>query len=106
MIGIKNIIIDPGIGFGKKTSDNYEIIKRLNEFKGIGHPIMIGLSKKSFLGKALNITVDERDDPTLIAETIAIKNGARFIRTHNVKKAKSAIELNKYFDNPELLTNV
>lgn len=105
-IGIKNIIIDPGIGFGKKTSDNYEIIKRLNEFKGIGHPIMIGLSKKSFLGKALNISIDERDDPTLIAETLAIKNGARFIRTHNVKKARYAIELNKYFDNPELLINV
>ena len=104
--GIKNIIIDPGIGFGKRTSDNYEIIKRLQEFKGIGQAIMIGLSKKSFLGKALNLPVEEREDPTLIAETIAIKNGACFIRTHNVKKAKHAIELNKYFDNPELLNNV
>ncbi|MBI3122861.1 MAG: dihydropteroate synthase [Ignavibacteriales bacterium] len=104
--GIKNIIIDPGIGFGKRTSDNYEIIKRLQEFKGIGQPIMVGLSNKSFLGKALNLPVEEREDPTLIAETIAIKNGACFIRTHNVKKAKNAIELNKYFDNPELLNNV
>lgn len=104
--GLKNIIIDPGIGFGKRTSDNYEIIKRLQEFKGIGQPIMVGLSKKSFLGKALNLNVDEREEPTLIAETIAIKNGARFIRTHNVKKAKYAIELTKFFNNPELLSNV
>lgn len=105
-IGVKNIIIDPGIGFGKRVADNYEIIKRLIEFRGIGLPILIGLSKKSFLGKALNLQVDDREDPTLIAETIAIKNGARFIRTHNVKKAKYAIELNKYFDTPELLENV
>lgn len=104
--GIKNIIIDPGIGFGKRVSDNYEIIKRLQEFRGIGQPILIGLSKKSFLGKALNLQIDEREDPTLIAETIAIKNGARFIRTHNVKKAKYAIELNRYFESPELLENV
>lgn len=104
--GIKNIIIDPGIGFGKRVSDNYEIIKRLQEFRGIGHPILVGLSKKSFLGKALNLQINEREDPTLIAETIAIKNGAKFIRTHNVKKAKYAIELNRYFDSPELLENV
>ena len=51
--GIKNIIIDPGIGFGKSVTDNFELIKRLNEFKGIGQPIMIGVSKKSFLGKSL-----------------------------------------------------
>jgi len=105
-IGIKNIIIDPGIGFGKRVSDNYEIIKRLQELRGIGCPIMVGLSKKSFLGKALNLPVEEREEATLIAEAIAIKNGARFIRTHNVKKAKYAIELNNFFNSPELLDNV
>ncbi len=104
--GIKNIIIDPGIGFGKRIMDNYELVKRLNEFKGIGQPILVGLSKKSFLGKALNIEIDEREDPTLVAESIAIKSGARFIRTHNVKKAKLAVQLNNFFDNPEILSNV
>ncbi|KAF0153428.1 MAG: Dihydropteroate synthase [Ignavibacteria bacterium] len=105
-VGVKNIIIDPGIGFGKRVIDNYEIIKRLQEFRGIGYPILVGLSKKSFLGKALNLQIDEREDPTLIAETIAIKNCARFIRTHNVKKTKYAVELNKFFESPELLENV
>ncbi len=103
---IKNIIVDPGIGFGKRVMDNYELIKRLNEFKGIGAPILIGVSKKSFMGKALNLNVDEREDPTLAIETLAIKNGAKFIRSHNVKKAKYAVMLNQFIENPELLSNV
>lgn len=104
--GVKNIIIDPGIGFGKRVMDNYELIKRLNEFKGIGQPILVGLSRKSFLGKALNFNVDERDNPTLITETIAIKNGARFIRTHDVKNSLLTTKINSFIDNPELLDNV
>ncbi len=103
---LKNILIDPGIGFGKRVMDNYELIKRLNEFKGLGFPIYIGVSRKSFLGKALNIAIDERDDPTLVAETLAIKNGARFIRTHNVKKSKYASLINLFIEKPELLQNV
>lgn len=103
---IKNIIIDPGIGFGKRVSDNYELLKRLNEFKGIGCPIMLGLSKKSFLGKALNIEIDKREEATLIAETLAIKNGAKLIRTHNINKAAHAVKLNQFVENPELLANV
>lgn len=104
--GIKNIFLDPGIGFGKRVIDNYELIKRLNEFKGIGCPILIGLSKKSFLGKALNLGIDEREDPTLTAETIAVKNGARIIRTHNVRKAKLAVQINHFIENPDTLANV
>jgi len=105
-IGIKTIIVDPGIGFGKRVMDNYELIKRLNEFKGIGRPILVGLSRKSFIGKALELNMEERDEPTLSAETLAIKNGARFIRTHEVKKTKYASKLNRFLDNPELLQNV
>jgi dihydropteroate synthase len=104
--GIKNIIIDPGIGFGKRVTDNYELIKRLDELKGIGQPIMIGVSKKSFIGKALNLGIDEREIPTLVTETAVIKKGARFIRTHNVKNAIYASKLNSYIENPEQLLNV
>lgn len=103
---IKNIIIDPGIGFGKRVMDNFELIKRLSEFKGLGAPIMIGLSKKSFLGKSFNLNVDDRDDPTLAAETVAVKNGAKIIRTHDVRRAEYSIKLNHYLDNPEVLLNV
>lgn len=101
--GIKKIIVDPGIGFGKRVNDNYELIKRLNEFKCIGPPILIGVSKKSFLGKSLDLKIDERSNPTSVAETICIKNGARFIRTHNVKNALEAIKINCFIDNPELI---
>ena len=104
--GVHDIIIDPGIGFGKRVQDNYELIKRLNEFKGIGVPVMIGLSRKSFIGKAFNLDVDQRDNPTLVAETLAIKNGARFIRTHNVKQAIFASKVNSFIDNPEQINNV
>ena len=99
--GIKNIIIDPGIGFGKRVTDNFELIKRLNEFKGIGQPILIGVSKKSFLGSTLDLKIDERENSTIVAETISIKNGARIIRTHNVKNTIQASRINSLIDNPE-----
>jgi dihydropteroate synthase len=104
--GIKNLLIDPGIGFGKRVKDNYELIRRLNEFKGIGFPILIGISNKSFLGKVFNIGVEERNDPTLIAESFAIRNGARILRTHNVSKVKYAKEINYLIENTELINNV
>lgn len=103
--GIQNIIIDPGIGFGKRVKDNYEILKRLNELNGIGQPILVGLSKKSFLGKALNLEINEREIPTLIAETVAIKNGARFIRTHNPSNTLLSIRINCLVDNPEQIND-
>ncbi len=99
--GIKNILIDPGIGFGKRVKDNFELIKRLDEFKCLGMPILIGISRKSFLGKTLNLRVDERESATLITETFSIKNGARFIRTHNCKNTVQAKHLFKYFTNPD-----
>ncbi len=103
--GINNIIIDPGIGFGKRVKDNYEILKRLNEFNGIGQPILIGVSKKSFLGKSLNLSIDKRDIPSIIAETIAIKNGARFIRTHVPLNARFSSNINFYIDYYEKLND-
>ncbi|MCF8240236.1 MAG: dihydropteroate synthase [Melioribacteraceae bacterium] len=104
--GVNNLIIDPGIGFGKRLNDNFELIKRLEEFKGIGYPILIGLSRKSYLGKSLNLEVDERDIPTLIHETMAAIKGARIIRTHNVKNAVKIKELFNYNMNPETVLNV
>ncbi len=81
--GIKQLIIDPGIGFGKTVNHNYEILGRLDEFKSLGFPILIGVSRKSFLGNSLNLKIDERDEATLIAESLAVMKGAKIIRTHN-----------------------
>ncbi|MFN3873124.1 MAG: dihydropteroate synthase [Ignavibacterium sp.] len=91
--GIEKIIIDPGIGFGKTVDDNFKIIKRLKDFKSLGYPILIGVSRKSFIGKTLNLDVEERDLPTAAIEALSIFNSARIIRTHNVKNGKQIIKL-------------
>jgi dihydropteroate synthase len=104
--GINKIIVDPGIGFGKRIIDNYEIIKRLEEIKSLGFPILIGLSRKSFLGKSLNLDVDERENATSVSETIAMLNGATFIRTHNVSKTKEASKIVNYLNNLSSIGNV
>jgi dihydropteroate synthase len=91
--GIENIIIDPGIGFGKKTEDNLDLIERLEDFKSLGFPIMIGLSRKSFIGNILNLPIEDRDDATNAMNSFAISKGARIIRTHNVKQAVQTCKL-------------
>lgn len=90
---VQNIIIDPGIGFGKSFEDNFTIIKRLKEFSTLGYPILIGLSRKSFIGKTLNLEISERDFPTSILETISLMNSARIIRTHNIKNGRMLVDL-------------
>lgn len=96
--GIKKekIIIDPGIGFGKNVDHNIEIIRKLNEFKQFEAPILIGLSRKSFLG-AISGETDpmEREAETIAANLIAVKNGANIIRVHNVKNAVKSIDILK-----------
>jgi dihydropteroate synthase len=105
-LGIKNIIIDPGFGFGKELHHNYEILERLDEFKCIGYPILAGLSRKSMLGRSLELKIDERDTATIISETIAVQNGASFIRTHNVKNAVQLKKISSFVNNPGVLKNV
>ena len=92
-LGIENIFVDPGIGFGKRIDDNFEILRRLEDLKSLGYPIVVGASRKSFIGKTLNLDITERDTATAITESIAVKNGARIIRTHNVKYGKQVCEL-------------
>ena len=86
-LGINKIFIDPGIGFGKRIEHNLTLIERLEDFKSLGYPILIGLSRKSFIGKILNLPVEERDSSTNVLNALAICHGARVIRTHNVKQA-------------------
>jgi len=85
--GIKQFIIDPGIGFGKTVGHNLHIIKNLSAFKKLDSPIMIGISRKSLIGKILNIDdVNDRHEGTLALNTLAIANGANIIRVHDVKE--------------------
>ena len=86
-IGIKKIIVDPGIGFGKRVEDNLSLIERLEDFRSLGFPILIGLSRKSFIGNILNLPIEDRDDVTNALNSMALSKGVRIIRTHNVKQA-------------------
>ena len=85
-INPKNIIIDPGIGFGKTVSQNDEIINNISKFKDFGLPILIGLSRKSFLTYKSNKPKD-RLESSLAVSVIAINNGADIIRVHDIKKS-------------------
>ncbi|MBK7106736.1 MAG: dihydropteroate synthase [Ignavibacteriae bacterium] len=104
--GIKKIIIDPGIGFGKRIEDNFDILKNLNKFLNLNKPILVGISKKSFLGKSLNVDIDSRENSTIISETFSVIKGAKIIRTHNVKNAVELKTIFNYLENPKQLTNV
>ena len=86
-LGFDRIIIDPGFGFGKTLEHNYEILERLDEFKILKKPVLVGLSRKSMLYKILGETPQEMLNATSIANTIAVMKGASFLRVHDVKEA-------------------
>lgn len=88
--GIKkeNIIIDPGIGFGKRLEDNLNILKNLKKFSILNCPILVGPSRKSFIGKILDLPVEERLEGSLAALAVSIMNGANIVRVHDVKESK------------------
>jgi len=87
----EQIIIDPGIGFGKTLEQNLLIIRNLSEFRVLGKPILMGTSRKSFIGKILNAEAEDRLEGTLSSIAIGILNGAHIIRCHDVLQAKKAI---------------
>ena len=94
--GIKkeNIIVDPGIGFGKTREDNFEILKRIEEFNGLGCEIMLGLSRKSLLGMK-DETNEMKDIFTVALNTLAVENKVDYIRVHNVSLHKKLLEVLK-----------
>jgi dihydropteroate synthase len=91
--GVKDIIIDPGFGFGKKTEHSFEILRRLKEFSIVGLPIMAGLSRKSMIWRTLNITPDESLNGTTFLNAVALMNGANILRVHDVKEAVETVRL-------------
>ncbi len=88
--GVRQFILDPGIGFGKTTNQNLALIKRLQEFTELGHPLLIGPSRKSFIGSITGLPAEERLEGTLAAVAISILNGANIVRVHDVRQAKRA----------------
>ncbi len=89
----ESIMLDPGIGFGKTTEHNLKIINHLSKFKVLKSPILIGTSKKSFIGNVLDKQVHERGLGTAVSVVIAVLNGANVVRVHDVKQTKDALKL-------------
>lgn len=87
------IIVDPGIGFGKDLMDNFSLIKNLDYFKSLGHFILIGPSRKSFLWKTLDVSPEETIEATAAAVTACIMAGADIVRIHDVKEVMNAIKV-------------
>ena len=87
------IIIDPGIGFGKRLQDNLNILKNLRKFSILGCPILVGCSRKSFIGKILDLPTEERLEGSLAALAVAVMNGANIVRVHDVKESKRIVSL-------------
>ena len=96
-LGVKDIIIDPGFGFGKTLEHNYDILHHLNEFTMLELPILVGVSRKSMIYKALGITPEKALNGTTVLHTITLLKGADILRVHDVKEARECIKLvNKY----------
>jgi len=90
-VSSKNIIIDPGIGFGKTLDDNYKIIAKLNQICKLGYPVLVGPSRKSFIGKTLNEPIDGRIEGSIISAALCYKNGAKIVRVHDVEETKKGL---------------
>lgn len=91
--GVKDIIIDPGFGFGKTLAHNYELFKHLEDFKLIGLPLLVGISRKSMIYKLLDSSPEEALNGTTVLNTIALTKGADILRVHDVKACVEAVRI-------------
>ena len=93
LLGIADIIVDPGFGFSKTIEQNFELMRNLNTFSILGVPILVGISRKSMITKTLGITSTDARAPTVALDTIALTKGASFIRVHDVLPAVQSVKL-------------
>jgi len=92
-IASEKLILDPGFGFGKKARHNLRLMKHLKQFVDTGLPILVGVSRKSIIGKLLNVTVEERLAGSLSLASLAVWQGAKLIRTHDVRETVQAVAI-------------
>ena len=92
-LGVNDIVIDPGFGFGKTLDDNYQLMNRLDEFARIGLPLLVGISRKSMIYKLLDKTPEESLNGTSILNTLALLGGADILRVHDVKEAVETVKI-------------
>jgi len=92
-LGFEKILVDVGFGFAKNVEQNFELLKRLDEFRDLGYPVLAGISRKSMIYKSLGIAVEESLNGTTVLNSIALMKGAKILRVHDVKEAVEAIKL-------------
>ena len=93
LLGVDNVILDPGFGFGKTLDHNYELMNGLGQFSILNKPVMVGVSRKSMIGKLLGCTPDEALNGTVVLNTVALMKGIDILRVHDVKEAVEAIKI-------------
>ena len=93
LMGINDIIIDPGLGFSKTIDDNYRLMRHLDEFARLGLPILVGISRKSMIYKLLGTTPAESLNGTTVLNTLALMGGANILRVHDVRQAVEAVKI-------------
>ena len=98
-LGVNDLILDPGLGFAKDLKQNYEIVKHLKKFETLGHPILIGASRKSMIYKELNIRPEEALNGSTVIHTASLLNGASILRVHDVKAAVEAVKITNLLKN-------
>lgn len=89
----KKILIDPGFGFGKTLEHNLELLRNLSELKSVGAPVLVGLSRKSMIGKAIGLPVDKRLHASVALAILAVRTGANVIRLHDVAATREAVRM-------------
>jgi dihydropteroate synthase len=92
-LGIHDIIVDVGFGFGKTANHNFQLLRELSYFKHLDKPIMVGLSRKATTYKTLGVTAAEALNGTTVMHTLALVNGADILRVHDVREAMEAVKL-------------
>lgn len=97
--GVQDIIVDPGIGFGKNLEHNYTILKNLNLFKMFELPVLVGVSRKSMICKLLKVTPKFALNGTTAINTLALTNGANILRVHDVKEANEVVSIFNFYNN-------
>lgn len=96
-LGFEKIILDAGFGFGKTIEHNYQLLKHLNDFTRFDYPLLAGLSRKSMINKIIHTSPTTALNGTTVLNTIALQNGAKILRVHDVKEAKQAIDLFEFY---------
>ena len=96
--GIKHLIIDPGFGFGKTLSQNYQLLNQLDKFHSLGYPLLVGVSRKSMIQQVLDVDAENSLNGTTAIHTIAVQKGVSIVRAHDVKEALQVIQIVNYLN--------